>query len=107
MRTSVPAVRCVARPHATTLWAATSACARQGSTSSRVWVGARTLTSAPCLTTPALTGAPTRTVVTCAVVPGASTEQGRGKTLTSNPIPLPQIQIHLNINFNNLKDSVL
>lgn len=61
--------------------------------------------SAPCLATPALTDAPTQTVVTCVVAPGASTEQDRGKTETSNPTPLSQN--HLNVNFNNLKDSVL
>lgn len=78
------AIRCVARPHATTLLAVLSACVHQGSTSSRVRVGARTLTSAACLTTPALTDAPTQTEGTCAVAPEASTEQDRGKTKTTN-----------------------
>lgn len=92
MRMSAWAVRCAARPRATILWVATSACVRQASTSSRAAVGARTLMSAACLTTPALTDAPTRTVVTFVVAPGVSTEQDRGKTETTNPAPLSQFK---------------
>lgn len=70
---------CVARPPATTPWAALSVCVRPALTLNREGAAARMSMSVPWAVTPAASAAPTQTEDTCVAVLEVTTGLDRGE----------------------------